>query len=62
MLERMRSLITIWDPLMPRRRALTTAQLDELFALPTEPNTLVRYWTLAGTDLEAIHCISSDLT
>src|SRR5690242_9626023 len=28
---------------MPRRRALTTAQLDELFALPTEPNTLVRY-------------------
>jgi len=40
---------------MPRRRALTTAQLDELFALPTELNTLVRYWTLAGTDLEAIH-------
>src|SRR5262249_31762464 len=23
--------------------------------LPTELNTLVRYWTLAGTDLEAIH-------
>jgi hypothetical protein len=40
---------------MPRRRALTTAQLNELFALPTELNTLVRYWTLAGTDLEAIH-------
>jgi hypothetical protein len=40
---------------MPRRRALTTAQLDELFALPTGQNTLVRYWTLAGTDLEAIH-------
>jgi TnpA family transposase len=40
---------------MPRRHALTTAQLDELFALPTELNTLVRYWTLAGTDLEAIH-------
>jgi TnpA family transposase len=40
---------------MPRRRALATAQLDELFALPTELNTLVRYWTLAGTDLEAIH-------
>ena len=40
---------------MPRRRALTTAQLDELFALPTEQNTLVRYWTLAGPDLEAIH-------
>ncbi|MGA8761188.1 MAG: Tn3 family transposase [Stellaceae bacterium] len=40
---------------MPRRRALTTAQLDELFALPTEQNTLVRYWTLGGTDLKAIH-------
>jgi TnpA family transposase len=52
----MRSLIIILDnPPMPRRRALTTAQLDELFALPTELNTLVRYWTLAGTDLEAIH-------
>ena len=33
---------------MPRRRALTTAQLDELFALLTGQNTLVRYWTLAG--------------
>ena len=51
----MRSLIIILDnPPMPRRRALTIAQLDELFALPTELNTLVRYWTLAGTDLEAI--------
>jgi TnpA family transposase len=40
---------------MPRRRALTTAQLDELFALPTELNTLVRYWTLAGADLAEIH-------
>jgi hypothetical protein len=39
---------------MPRRRALTTAQLDELFALPTGQNTLVRYWTLTSTDLEAI--------
>ena len=56
MLAQMRSLIIILDnPPMPRRRALTTAQLDELFALPTELNTLVRYWTLAGTDLEAIH-------
>jgi len=48
----MRSLIIILDnPPMPRRRARTTAQLDELFALPTELNTLVRYWTLAGTHL-----------
>ena len=56
MLAQMRFLIIILDnPPMPRRRALTTAQLDELFALPTELNTLVRYWTLAGTDLAAIH-------
>jgi Domain of unknown function (DUF4158) len=40
---------------VPRRRALTIAQLDELFALPTEKVTLVRYWTLTDTDLEAIH-------
>ena len=40
---------------MPRRRALTTAQLDELFSLPTEKATLVRHWTLTDTDLEAIH-------
>lgn len=40
---------------MPRRRALTTAQLDELFSLPTEKTTLVRHWTLTDTDLEAIH-------
>jgi TnpA family transposase len=40
---------------MPRRRALTTAQLDELFTLPAEKVTLVRYWTLTDTDLEAIH-------
>jgi len=40
---------------MPRRRALTPAQLDELFSLPTEKATLVRYWTLTDTDLEAIH-------
>jgi TnpA family transposase len=40
---------------MPRRRALTTVQLDELFALPIEKATLVRYWTLADTDLAAIH-------
>jgi transposase len=40
---------------MPRRRALTAVQLDELFALPTEKNTLVRYWTLDHTDLEPIN-------
>ena len=40
---------------MPRRRVLTTTQLDELFTLPTEKSTLVQYWTLADTDLEAIH-------
>jgi hypothetical protein len=28
---------------MPRRHALTTAQLDELFALPTEKSILVQY-------------------
>jgi Domain of unknown function (DUF4158) len=39
---------------MPRRRALTTAQLDELFTLPTDKSTLDRYWTLTDTDLEAI--------
>jgi transposase InsO family protein len=40
---------------MPRRRALTGVLLDELFALPTEKNTLVRYWILDHTDLEAIN-------
>jgi TnpA family transposase len=40
---------------MPRRHALTAAQLDELFALPIEKNILIRYWTLADTDLEEIH-------
>ncbi|MGA8759636.1 MAG: DUF4158 domain-containing protein, partial [Stellaceae bacterium] len=40
---------------MPRRRALTIAQLDELFDLPTEQKILIRYWTLTSTDLEAIH-------
>lgn len=40
---------------MPRRRALSTAQLDELFTLPTEKVSPVRYWTLTRTDLAAIH-------
>jgi TnpA family transposase len=34
---------------------LTKTQLDELFTLPTEQSILVQYWTLADTDLEAIH-------
>ena len=40
---------------MPSRRVLTSAQLDELFTLPTEKATLVRYWTLTDSDLAAIH-------
>ncbi len=39
---------------MPRRRALTEAQLDELFALPTAEPDLIRHWTLSATDLAAI--------
>ena len=39
---------------MPRRRALTEAQLTTLLALPiTEPD-LVRHWTLTDADLAAI--------
>ena len=36
---------------MPRRHALTAAQLEDLLALPTEEESLVRYWTLSATDL-----------
>ena len=36
---------------MPRRHALTAAQLEGLLALPTEEESLVRYWTLSATDL-----------
>ncbi len=39
---------------MPKRRALTQGQLDELFALPTADPTLIRHWTLDGTDLAAV--------
>jgi hypothetical protein len=39
---------------MSRRQALTIAQLDELFSLPTEKDALVRYWTLTATDLHQI--------
>jgi hypothetical protein len=34
---------------------LTSTQLDELFTLPTEKATLVRYWTLTEVDLAAIY-------
>jgi len=39
---------------MPRRRALTEAQLDALFALPATEADLIRHWTLDGTDLAAV--------
>ena len=39
---------------MPRRRALTEAQLDALFALPATEADLIRHWTLDGADLAAV--------
>ena len=39
---------------MPRRRALTEAQLEALFALPTAEADLIRHWTLDGADLAAV--------
>jgi TnpA family transposase len=39
---------------MPRRRALTEAQLQTLFALPTTQADLIRHWTVDGGDLAAI--------
>lgn len=39
---------------MPRRRALTEAQLQMLLALPTDETVLVREWTLSAADLAAI--------
>ena len=39
---------------MPRRRALTGAQLAGLLALPTAEADLIRYWTLDGADLVAV--------
>jgi hypothetical protein len=39
---------------MPRRRALTEAQLENLLALPTTEAELVRYWTLGDEDLAII--------
>jgi TnpA family transposase len=39
---------------MPRRRALTGAQLAGLLALPTAEADLIRHWTLDQTDLTAV--------
>jgi TnpA family transposase len=39
---------------MPRRRALTAAQLAGLFALPTAEADLIRHWTLEPADLAAV--------
>jgi hypothetical protein len=39
---------------MPRRRALTAAQLEGLLALPADEATLVRHWTLGTADLAVI--------
>ena len=39
---------------MPRRRALTEAQLETLFALPITEADLIRHWTLDKTDLAAV--------
>ena len=39
---------------MPRRRALTEAQLESLLALPAAKPDLIRHWTLGAADLAAI--------
>src|SRR5688572_33334531 len=39
---------------MPRRRALTGAQLAGLLALPAAEPDLIRHWTLDRADLAAI--------
>jgi hypothetical protein len=39
---------------MPRRRALTGAQLENLLALPADEAVLVRHWTLGDDDLATI--------
>jgi hypothetical protein len=39
---------------MPRRRVLTSAQISELLALPTDEPTLIRHYTLSDTDLAVI--------
>ena len=39
---------------MPRRRALTEAQLESLLAPPAVEASLIRHWTLVPTDLPAV--------
>ena len=39
---------------MPRRRALTEAQLEGLLALPVVEADLIRHWTLVPSDLPAV--------
>ncbi len=39
---------------MPRRRALTEAQLEDLLALPTTDSDLVRHWTLGRDDFARV--------
>lgn len=39
---------------MPKRRALTEAQLESLLALPAVETDFIRHWTLIPTDLPAI--------
>ena len=39
---------------MPRRRALTEAQLESLLALPVTEADLVRHWTLGDDDLAVV--------
>ncbi len=39
---------------MPRRPALTEAQLADLFALPTAEPDLIRHWTLGAADLAVV--------
>ena len=39
---------------MPRRRAITDAQLEALLALPTAEPDLIRHYTLSPADLAVI--------
>ena len=39
---------------MPRRRALTEAQLEAMLALPADESHLIRHWTLDGADHIAV--------
>src|SRR3712207_4223320 len=39
---------------MPRRHALTEAQLEDLLALPADEALLIRHWTLDRADLAAV--------